>query len=57
MDAQNKKLLLPKLPSTDEIFLDLSASEVGVYMVYYRDSLYGLESQRNSQEVFYLPGT
>lgn len=57
VDAQNEKLQSHNLQSTDDKFLDLSASEVGVYMVYYCDNLYSLESQRNSQKAFHLPGT
>lgn len=32
------------LPSTDDQFLDLRASEVGIYMVHYQDSLYSFEN-------------
>lgn len=55
--ALNQGLQLHNLPSTDDQFLDIRASEVGVYVSCYHDTLYGFENDRNSQDIFLLPGT
>lgn len=44
MDALNQGLQMHDLPSTDDHFFDLRASEVGIYIVHYQDSLYSFEN-------------
>ena len=44
VDALNQGLQMHDLPSTDDHFFDLRASEVGIYIVHYQDSLYSFEN-------------
>lgn len=52
VDSVSQELKLHNFPSADNQILGLRASEVGVSMLYYHDSLYDLE--RNSLAPFFL---